>query len=249
MDTTKEFKQIDNFLHNLYLNQEVSTTETLNFLKVYGDYILKSNNIYPEYLQIDIKPLKKMSNSDLANMYQDEKEEHHFYISLIKQNLNAKNSDEIDKIFMTIIDYGHEITHLVQFINHRHQMNKYFDKEDKYDEIYNKTIINKMLTKKQINKFERAMVKCNKALHWNTKTEKSADESAYYYIINLLEQSFNIHNYEVDYMNFLLDYTDKLLYDRSLRKLDCKIFHNRYKQAIKVLTKKYGIKKEDLLIP
>ena len=231
MNTTKEFNYIDNFLHNLYLNQEVSTTETLNFLKVYGDYILKHNDINPEYLQIDIHQLKEMPYGILANIYQDEKNPQHFIMNLRKQN------------------FGHEMQHVVQFVNHPHLMYKFFDKEDKYDEIYDKTIINKMLTKKELDRFERAMIKCDKALHLNTKTEKSADTSAYAYISILLEESFNCHNHEIGYMNFLLEYLDKVLYDRSCRKKDYKKHFDEYRRSIKVLTKKYGIKKEDLLIP
>lgn len=249
MNTQKELKIIDAYIFNLYKNKEVCIDETINFLHVYRDYILKLNNLLPNNLTVDIFLVKKFEDNSLAFMEQDYKDPTRFSIYLQKDCLKAKNINDLDKIFLTLIDFGHEMQHIIQFIKTPKAMNKFFNAEMNYEQLYANSLVSKTLSRKTSIKLTKTLNRCNSALHLTAHTEKEADYESYSYVLELLDQILQNHNNDIDFINFMLEYIDKINFDKSDRKKQYKYFFEDYRKCAKVLQKKYGIKKEKLIIP
>lgn len=118
-------QNIRDFFYNLYYNDEMSSTETLNFFNECTNFVLKQNELDPKDYNIQIHFVKKWTKPlTSAYMTAEENNNTNFHINMksseIKYKgrcyLDDKATEKLGDFIETIFSFLHELGHVVQYI-------------------------------------------------------------------------------------------------------------------------------------
>lgn len=220
--------QIKNYLDNLYINENCSSTETQNFLRDYLNVILLSNGINPRKLAIDMHFDKDFGANVGAFVY-PKRTIKGYDVHFRKDMLSMHNKSEFNKILTLIIYAGHEFEHIVQFENSPKRIRKFYNSKDILCDMATSAI--------EQSDSDR---KCRKILHLVrdhldqlgllSSTEIDADTYSYADILSLLDKFAMV---EPD--DQLIEYYNALAYaiisHMKDRKKSYKIKRDEYKKT------------------
>ena len=107
-------EKIDNFLYNLYINEETSKTELVNFLNDYIYYILLKNSIQPENYCINLHFIKTFGDCVTDFKYKTQKNKKKKLRN--KENIKKKRNTENAQT-LAFIDFDKDIKNINIYLN------------------------------------------------------------------------------------------------------------------------------------
>lgn len=107
-------ENLDNFLYNLYINEETSKTELVNFLNDYICYILLKNSIHPENYNINLHFIKAFGDCVTDFNYKPKKKKKKKLRN--KENIHKKQNTENSQT-LAFIDFDKDIKNINIYLN------------------------------------------------------------------------------------------------------------------------------------
>lgn len=263
---TKLIDDLKYYLHNFYQYGSWSKAEEINFLKLYAEYVFNYNDLKFNENLVQFHFGGEIGNSNvLAVVYKDVKNKQplfNIYLPKInslqnfapmkdkvkRQRIVLSGTDYLIKINFTVsLIYlaGHELHHVIQWINDEPTSKSFDDFEKRLTftiEDENLSEYNHKKTLKNIEKFKNNHLSYADNL---TTAEKDAENKTVEYFKNLVQ--IIIKNEEdQDFRDFLIESLNKMLFELKCRIAENSIIKRMDNQLIKQFAKKHNLDKKSL---
>ena len=218
---------MNNYLKSALNNGEVCRDETMDFLRVYLEYILRLNNRTSEGVVCVFHEATDMNDGEVAYMTCDNKNNCDVYLAknLFKnkylpkptemedisneerRNRNHQFQSFVNKLAYLMTDAGHEIQHVIQYLNNGDSSADMDRKIEKLEHVCeeNKTFENRKKLKRIMYKHSR----CIGALH---KSEIQANKKANEYANDVLYSLLRL-NGDAETLNTILSVIDIIKFE------------------------------------
>lgn len=271
----KSVTELNKFLYDFYIYNEVSKTSLFNFLTSYVEFILLYNNIQPEKYNIhlhfikyfedcitDIAYKKRSKRKKLRNKENAKKQNHRTYAQTLAYvqigknlkdfniylNLNSCNIIDYTSIATTLSHLGHEVEHIIQqfVMSDKSKYNcKCYEEKIKTYKSLIKTATSKSFVRRLTKKLHAHAD--NFALINSIETMADNNSVVYYTeFLKLLQQKTNI---EKSYYYFLYDIYIFIELIQKNREKNYKIAAKRERVIKKSLERDFNIDEHILEIP
>lgn len=205
----KNMQNIRRFFYDLYYNDEMSSTETINFFNECIEFVLKQNNLNPNNYNIQIHTIQTWKKDQTQAFMRAEDKNNTNYHIFLKSNAvkykgrnytdPEKQNEQLGNFIETLISFLHEMGHIVQYITDEFNILEYDHSIvsiectiDQFNDCKNKTerLINSYL-KKHLNSME-----------FISNYEKNANAQAFRYFKRMLDLII-IKEKDVEFVDFL----------------------------------------------
>jgi len=236
-------QEIRNYFYNIYQNHECCSNESKDCLTAYWQYIQTINNFGEDWCNVNIR-LTKILDKYASAMIETE-DDYHFHVKLPKELSNIHTLKDIDDIVRLFVLAGHEFQHIVQTFLSPVVMEEYMIFLSKAD-------VDKIKFSHEDNISSRKFKHLKNGYLFDAEflstLEKDADKKTHEYFTRLLDEI--ISNEEdcqfISFLNTMIDYSDTI---DKIRRRDYLSTQNHYDQVVRILTRLYNIKKDELIIP
>jgi len=191
---TNYLEKFNYFFHNIYINREVTTTETLNFLNLYVDYIMHIYGLDYSLYDIKIHATKTKSGaiSSKADKYEknvscrttallspDRKHANTYDIFLDRDLLKMKDYTDLPNLLYVACSCGHEAGHIYQYEKRGGKAQHSLDTERKIEKKLDESI------EKKDKKLQRLMERYYTTFRTLSKMEREADKICYITLLDI----------------------------------------------------------------